>query len=147
MIKLKLKSLPPALYEVMLRKFSFFTSFLDGEDNLYLYGLKSNDKIYTSLEDLHEADYDKITAFAVVSDNVEYFTLEAIEVLSEYRLKGVSKKVLDPIVYQCSIEQKPLMLSPLSRFGKKYLLSTLDYLANKYSVYVMEEKEYLELRV
>ena len=145
MIKVKLNQLPRDLIDYMTTKFRHISSIIDGNTIVYLAGLGSEEVIYKSLDLLKPEDYYKITGFVALSENAQYFTLETIEVLDSYRGTGQARKLLDPVFYECSQKNKPLMLSPLSQLGKKYLVSSLEFLAHKYTVYVMEEKEYLEL--
>lgn len=143
MIKIALKNIPSDLRDDMLQRFSLFSSLLDGNSDIYILSAATS---VAELSNKIKNHPHVILGFASVSKTPEYHVLEAIEVPRDHRGHNYSRNILDDIFYECSQEEKPLMLTELSALGRKALMDSLELFAVKYGVYVMNEKDYEEMR-
>lgn len=134
MTKYTLRDIPAKLREQLGKKFSSFGALLDGDTIVFLRGCEPDMNI------------DNIVGFGAVSKNAEYCLLEEVQATPEMQTKKIYQDILTDIFYFVSEQDMPLMTNEFSAKEKKLILPALEFCAAKYGVYVMEEREYLEMR-
>lgn len=134
MTKYTLRDIPAELREQLNKKFSSFGALLDGNTIVFLHGYDS------------EMNIDNIVGFGAVTKNAEYCLLEEVQAAPGMQTKKVYQDILTDIFYFVSEQDTPLMTNQFTAKEKKLIVPALDFCATKYGVYVMEEREYLEMR-
>lgn len=141
MIKLILRDISANLRDQLGKKFVSFMNLLDGNTTVFLHS-------YQNELDINNINIQDILGFAAVTENAEYCLLEEVEVRvqGQMQYKKIYQELLADVFYFVSDKDMPLMTNHFTPKEKNIVVPILEFCAAKYGVYVMEEKEYLEMR-